>query len=137
MLEPYLDDDTALVCVSLVNTTTGVLQPLAELAEMVHHCGALLLVEGSHALGALPLQVSTSGVDLLVCSAHTYPPQRLGLLCYPLSLRNGLAVCPLSLRNGLAVSSADHPPQRLIAGGFPFFSLKSCSILSGSYSPTA
>jgi alanine-glyoxylate transaminase/serine-glyoxylate transaminase/serine-pyruvate transaminase len=45
-------------------TSTGVLQPLAEIAEVVHRHGALLLVDSVASLGGVPLSVDALGIDI-------------------------------------------------------------------------
>lgn len=65
-----LADDTVLVAVQAANNELGTVQPIAEIAEMVHARGALLLVDAVQALGKLPLDFVTSGADLMSLSAH-------------------------------------------------------------------
>jgi alanine-glyoxylate transaminase/serine-glyoxylate transaminase/serine-pyruvate transaminase len=45
-------------------TSTGVLQPLDEMGEVVHRHGALLLVDGVASLGGVPLKVDEWDVDI-------------------------------------------------------------------------
>jgi alanine-glyoxylate transaminase/serine-glyoxylate transaminase/serine-pyruvate transaminase len=45
-------------------TSTGVLQPLAHIADTVHRAGALLLVDAVTSLGGLPVEVDDFGIDV-------------------------------------------------------------------------
>ncbi len=56
---------TRLVAVVMAETSTGVLQPLAGWAELVHDRGALLLVDAVTALGGMPVDVDRNGFDVV------------------------------------------------------------------------
>lgn len=58
-----VDDRTALVATSHVFFTTGAIQDVRGLADAVHRRGALLLVDGYHAAGQLPVDVRALDVD--------------------------------------------------------------------------
>jgi cysteine desulfurase len=61
---------SALVSVMLANNETGALQPVAEVAEIVHGAGGVLHVDGIQALGKTPLDINTLKADLVTLSAH-------------------------------------------------------------------
>lgn len=92
MVEPYLDAQTALLCMSLVSYTTGALQNLQALAEIAHQHGALLLCDAYQAIGAVPIDIQETEVDFLVCGAHKYLLGLPGLAF--LYARPGLALTP-------------------------------------------
>jgi cysteine desulfurase len=69
-LEAALRPDTALVSVLWANNETGVVQPLAELAERVKARGLLLHVDATQALGKHPVDLRRLPADYLACSAH-------------------------------------------------------------------
>ena len=60
----------ALVSVMLANNETGALQPVREVADIVHEAGGLLHVDAIQALGKIPLDISAIGADLVTLSAH-------------------------------------------------------------------
>ena len=60
----------ALVSLMLVNNETGVIQPVAEAAALVHRAGGLLHCDAVQAAGRLPLDRAALGADLLTLSAH-------------------------------------------------------------------
>jgi cysteine desulfurase len=60
----------ALVSVMLANNETGAIQPVAEVADIVHEAGGLLHVDAIQALGKIPVDLRTNKADLLTLSAH-------------------------------------------------------------------
>ena len=60
----------ALVSVMFANNETGALQPVGEVADIVHEAGGLLHVDAIQALGKIPLDIKTLKADLVTLSAH-------------------------------------------------------------------
>ena len=60
----------ALVSVMLANNETGALQPVGEVADIVHEAGGLLHVDAIQALGKISLDIKTMKADLVTLSAH-------------------------------------------------------------------
>ena len=59
-----------LVSLMLANNETGVIQPVAEAAAIVHSVGGLLHVDAVQAVGRIACDLATLGADLLTLSAH-------------------------------------------------------------------
>lgn len=91
------DGPPALVSVLQANNETGAVQPIAEIAAMVHAAGGLLHVDAIQALGRIACRLPDLQADLITVSAHKIGgPKGVGALV---------------LRDGLA------PPEPLIRGG--------------------
>ena len=104
-LRAALDDRTRLVSVMLANNETGVIQPVAELAALARERGVLFHTDAVQAVGKIPVDVESLGVDLLTLSAHKlHGPKGLGALF----VRQGVSLDPLV--------SGGHQEQGLRAG---------------------
>lgn len=64
------DGPPALVSIMAANNETGALQPVAEVARMVHEAGGLLHVDAIQALGKIPFDIQAVGADLATFSGH-------------------------------------------------------------------
>ncbi len=63
-------DERVLLSVQLANNETGVLQPVAEAARLVHEHGGLIHTDAVQAAGKIPVDIAELGVDALTLSAH-------------------------------------------------------------------
>src|SRR5439155_13096943 len=81
-LDRELQPRTRLVVCPQVDSATGARLPLAEIAALVHQRGALLLVDGSQAAGAIPVTIDDDGADFYAVPASTWllGPEGLGAL---------------------------------------------------------
>ncbi len=65
-----MGSDVLLVSLMLANNETGALQPVAEVAEAAHACGALLHCDAAQAAGRAEVKPAALGADLLSLSGH-------------------------------------------------------------------
>ncbi len=69
-----LAHDTAaglpMVAVMLANNESGIVQPVAEVAEIVRRAGGVFVVDAVQAAGRLPLSLAAIGCDFLILSSH-------------------------------------------------------------------
>lgn len=87
----------ALVALLAANNETGILQPVPDIAALVHAHNGLLLCDAVQALGRVPVNISGMGADALVLSAHKVGgPKGVGALV----LRPGLDIKPLIVGGG-------------------------------------
>ncbi|MBF9197744.1 cysteine desulfurase family protein [Microvirga terrestris] len=63
-------DEHVLISVQLANNETGVLQPVAEAARLVHEHGGLIHTDAVQAAGKIPVDMTELGIDVLTLSAH-------------------------------------------------------------------
>ena len=71
-VDAILASDTAITHVSVAHceTTTGIINPVAEIGEIVHRHGRRYFVDAMSSFGAVPLNVDEAHVDYLVSSAN-------------------------------------------------------------------
>jgi kynureninase len=71
-LEPYLNDDVALVSLEVIQYRSGARNDLKSITEVVRKYGGLVVWDASHAVGAIELNFDKSGVDLAVGCTYKY-----------------------------------------------------------------
>lgn len=87
----------AIVSIMLANNETGVIQPIAEAAEIAHRHGALMHCDAVQTLGKIAVDFVALGVDTMSMSAHKMGgPQGIGALIH----RPGLEIRPLIAGGG-------------------------------------
>jgi cysteine desulfurase len=80
-IQKTIRPDTILVSVMYVNNETGVIQPIKEIAKLVHGKGALFMTDATQAVGKMDIDVNVLGIDLLCFSGHKMSaPKGIGAL---------------------------------------------------------
>src|SRR5690606_30153308 len=81
LLEGAVRKETVLIAVMVANNETGVIQPIAAIANIANRHGVFFLSDGVQAVGKIKVTVRDLGVDLMPISAHKmYGPKGVGAL---------------------------------------------------------
>lgn len=76
-----LDSRVALVALSHVSNVLGTVNPVREICELAHRCGAKVLVDGAQAVPHMPVDISEIGADFYAFSSHKMcGPTGIGVL---------------------------------------------------------
>ena len=74
-------DAPQLVALMLANNETGVIQPVADAANIAHRYGALLHCDAVQAVGKIPVDFAALGADTMAMTGHKFGgPQGIGAL---------------------------------------------------------
>lgn len=85
-----------MVALMAANNETGVIQPIAEAAALVHAAGGILVVDAVQAFGRVPLDIQAMDADFLIVSSHKIGgPKGAGAL-----VTRGEAMMPVALVHG-------------------------------------
>lgn len=94
-------DDVALVSIMYANNEVGTVQPIKELADIVHRASALFHTDAVQAAGKVPINVKSLGVDMMSMSSHKINgPKGVGALY----VRSGLNIMPIIHGGGQEMS---------------------------------
>ena len=76
-----IDDDTAMASVVHVSNTLGTVNPVGELADIVHDHGGLIFVDGAQSVPHMPVDVGEMDADFFAFSGHKMcGPTGIGVL---------------------------------------------------------
>lgn len=94
-------DDIALVSIMYANNEVGTVQPIKELADIVHRASALFHTDAVQAAGKVPINIKSLGVDMMSMSSHKINgPKGVGALY----VRSGLNIMPIIHGGGQEMS---------------------------------
>ncbi|MEM9366750.1 MAG: SufS family cysteine desulfurase [Planctomycetota bacterium] len=80
-LDDVLSDRTKLLAVTGMSNVLGTLNPIAELAQKAHDCGAIIVVDAAQTVPHVRTDVVGDDIDFLVFSGHKlYGPSGIGVL---------------------------------------------------------
>lgn len=80
-LEESITENTALVSIQWVNNETGIIQPIAEIAEICRRFKTLFHTDAAQAVGKLEMKVRDLPIDFLTFSGHKFHgPQGVGAI---------------------------------------------------------
>ncbi|MEO1086612.1 MAG: aminotransferase class V-fold PLP-dependent enzyme [Acidobacteriota bacterium] len=101
-LAEAIGPQTALVAVSIVQSGDGYLADLESISAAAKQHGALVYGDGSQALGMLPIDVDSAGLDFLACGAYKWLccPRGVSFLWLRPELNETLAPLTASWRGG-------------------------------------
>ena len=108
-----IDDETLLVSVMLAQNETGVIHPIARIAEMAHEKDSLLHVDAVQAAGKILVSQRALDADFLTISGHKFhAPKGIGAL----AIRRGIALQPLWYGGGqeLGMRSGTEPVPSIV-----------------------
>lgn len=88
-LSAVITDNTRLVSIMFSNNEIGTIEPIAKLAKIAHSHGAIFHTDAVQAVGHVPIDVRTLGIDMLSASAHKFNgPKGIGFLY----IRKGITI---------------------------------------------
>ena len=80
-LKNALRPDTILVAVMFANNETGIIQPIRQIADIVHANNSIFMCDATQAVGKVNIDVQDEHIDLMCMSAHKfYGPKGIGAL---------------------------------------------------------
>jgi cysteine desulfurase len=80
-LKKALTPNTILVAVMYANNETGVIQPIKQIADLVHANNSIFMCDATQAVGKINVDVEDEHIDLMCLSAHKlYGPKGVGAL---------------------------------------------------------
>ena len=85
-------NSAVLVSIQYANNETGIMQPIQQMAQMVHKYGAFFHTDAVQAVGNIPVDVKMLDVDMLSASGHKFHSIKGTGLLY---IKQGIGIAPL------------------------------------------
>ena len=63
---------TKVVTLPIVHWSDGTLFNIRQLSQKAHDCGALMIIDGTQSIGAMPFSLSDIKIDALICAAYKW-----------------------------------------------------------------
>jgi len=109
--DDFPDGPVGLATVILAQNEVGTIQPVAAIADSTHRAGGLIHADAAQAVGKVPVDVGTLGVDLLSIAGHKlYAPKGVGALY----VRRGTPITPILV--GAGQEAGVRPGTENVAG---------------------
>ncbi len=86
-----IDNQTAIVALAHLHWANGTKFDLKRISQRAHEVGALLIIDGTQSVGAMPIDVLDMGIDALICGGYKWlmGPYSLGYAYYSEYFDNG------------------------------------------------
>jgi 2-aminoethylphosphonate-pyruvate transaminase len=94
LVQKLLENDPGITHVAFVHgeTTTGMLNPLEELCQVIHRSGRVLIVDAMSTFGAFPMDLAKLRIDYLISSANKCI-QGVPGFCFVIAKTESLLAC--------------------------------------------
>ena len=105
-----ITEKTALISVMLANNEVGTIQPIQEIAALARENGIQMHTDAVQAVGHIPVDVRSLGVDMLSMSAHKfYGPKGVGALYIQKGTRLGRLIYGGEQEKGMRAGTENVP----------------------------
>jgi len=98
--EDAITSKTKICVIDHITSSTALILPVARFVEIAHRKGALILIDGAHAIGHVPLNLKELGVDFYTSNCHKWlcSPKGTAFLYVKKEHRNDIV--PLTVSHG-------------------------------------
>jgi cysteine desulfurase/selenocysteine lyase len=105
---------TRMIAIGHVSNVSGTIQPIDQISAIAREAGTLFLLDAAQSAGSVPIDVVSSGIDLLAVPGHKglYGPQGTGLLY----VASSVALTPLLAGGTGTNSTSEDQPDELPDG---------------------
>ena len=109
-IEAVLSSQTRLVLIDHVTSPTGLIFPIEDIVPRLQERGILVLVDGAHGPGMMPVDLRALGADFYVANGHkwTCAPKSVGFLYVRADQRD--RIVPTTISHGANTTRPGHTP---------------------------